>query len=223
MSATCPQGHESATTDYCDECGAPMVPSRDLAATTELPIEPVTEPAPSAGGEACPKCGITRVGRDQFCEECGYDFVARSGGTPDIALTPSVAAWEVVVAADRGYFESLETENVRFPSDYSPKPFALDAQEVRVGRRSASRNITPEIDLSDDPEDTGISHLHLQFVRADDGSYSVIDLGSTNGTTVNDGAPIAAGTAAALADGDRIHLGAWTVITVRRIDEGSGA
>jgi predicted RNA-binding Zn-ribbon protein involved in translation (DUF1610 family) len=218
MSATCPMGHQSATTDYCDQCGALITRSSDPGATTELSIDPVTEPAPATAAQACPKCGTTRVGHDQFCEECGYDFVARSGGAPGIGVAPSASTWEVVVTADRAYFESLETDDVRFPSNYVPRRFVLDGQEVRVGRGSASRNVAPEIDLSNGPEDTGISHLHLQFVQGDDGSYAVIDLDSTNGTTVNDGAPISPGAAVALAHGDRIHLGAWTLITVHCTD-----
>ena len=133
------------------------------------------------------------------------------------ANASAAATWEIVVTADRAYFDSLDAENIRFPSAYSPQQFTLAAQEIRVGRHSASRNIKPEIDLSGDPEDTGISHLHLQFVRADDGSYAVVDLDSTNGTTVNGGSPIPRGAAVALTDGDRIHLGAWTLITVHRI------
>ncbi|MFD0330538.1 FHA domain-containing protein [Streptacidiphilus monticola] len=45
----------------------------------------------------------------------------------------------------------------------------------------------------------------------------VIDQDSTNGTTLN-GAPdpIPAHTPVALKDGDRIHVGAWTTITVLR-------
>jgi len=43
--ATCPHGHESAATDYCDECGTA--------------IQPATVPAPPAGGKACPDCGAT--------------------------------------------------------------------------------------------------------------------------------------------------------------------
>jgi len=216
MTAMCPAGHQSATTDYCDECGMRMSGTTDLGSTTDLSLDPVTKPTPSTG-EPCPVCTTARVGRDQFCEECGYDFVARTGGMLSRANASAAATWEIVVTADRAYFDSLDAENIHFPSAYSPQQFTLAAQEVRVGRRSASRNIKLEIDLSGAPEDTGISHLHLQFVRADDGSYAVVDLDSTNGTTVNGGTSIPRGAAVALTDGDRIHLGAWTLITVHCI------
>jgi pSer/pThr/pTyr-binding forkhead associated (FHA) protein len=48
----------------------------------------------------------------------------------------------------------------------------------------------------------------------------VIDVGSANGTTVNDQLePIEANTPVPLADGDQIHLGAWTTITLRSARE----
>ena len=50
-----------------------------------------------------------------------------------------------------------------------------------------------------------------------DGACVLRDLGSTNGTALNDEpAPIAPDTDVAVSDGDRIRLGAWTTITVRR-------
>jgi hypothetical protein len=42
----------------------------------------------------------------------------------------------------------------------------------------------------------------------------VIDPGSENGTLVN-GSEIASGARVPLRDGDRIHLGAWTLITIQ--------
>ena len=50
-----------------------------------------------------------------------------------------------------------------------------------------------------------------------DGGIVVRDLGSTNGTMVNDDPkPIDPHTAIPLADGDRVRVGAWTTITLRR-------
>ena len=53
--------------------------------------------------------------------------------------------------------------------------------------------------------------------RRRDGACVLRDLGSTNGTFLGDEpAPIPPHTDMPLADGDRIHVGAWTTITVRR-------
>lgn len=124
-------------------------------------------------------------------------------------------AWEAVAAADRAYYERMAPEGVPFPPHCPARTFALVGGEVRIGRRSASRGIHPEIDLSGRPEDTGISHLHALLVLQPDGSYSLIDPGSTNGTTVNDDPrPIEVNHPVSLWDGDEFHLGAWTTITL---------
>jgi pSer/pThr/pTyr-binding forkhead associated (FHA) protein len=53
--------------------------------------------------------------------------------------------------------------------------------------------------------------------RRGDGGVVVRDLGSTNGTMLNDDpVPIAPQTVTPLSDGDRVHVGAWTTITVRK-------
>jgi pSer/pThr/pTyr-binding forkhead associated (FHA) protein len=84
---------------------------------------------------------------------------------------------------------------------------------MRIGRRSVSRDVTPEIDLSGPPTDPGVSHLHAILVAQPDGSWAVTDPGSENGTTVN-AAQISAGQLVPLSDGDSICLGIWTAITI---------
>ena len=52
------------------------------------------------------------------------------------------------------------------------------------------------------------------LARLDDGGCTVTDLGSTNGTELNEGEmTLEPGQAHRLVDGDRIHVGAWTTIT----------
>ena len=87
----------------------------------------------------------------------------------------------------------------------------------RDRRLSAKSGIHPEIDLTGPPADPGISRLHAVLLRGQNGSWSVVDLGSANGTLVN-GAEIARDQIVPLRDGDRIHLGAWTELLI--ISEG---
>jgi len=198
---TCPSGHESADYDYCDLCGITI------------------------GGDAipvvCPRCGVPRTG--QFCEACGYDF-------PDPGPEPlpapqadptALGAWAALVTADPGYYESVraaggpDADAISFPVYCPQRRFPLAGTEVRVGRRSAHSGIDPEIDLTGPPADPGVSRLHVVLIRAADGTWSVVDPGSANGTLVN-GTEIARDALVPLGDGDRINLGAWTELKIVR-------
>ncbi len=105
--------------------------------------------------------------------------------------------------------------DVAFPTDNVPRHFRIDVPETLIGRRSAVRGIMPEIDLSPAPEDPCVSHRHALLVRGADDLYVIVDLGSANGTWMNDDQdPIAMNERVSVLDGDRIYLGVWTGITV---------
>jgi pSer/pThr/pTyr-binding forkhead associated (FHA) protein len=124
-----------------------------------------------------------------------------------------------VVASDRDYYQRVvaaggpDAASLQFPAYCPERRFQLAGPEMRIGRRSASRGLEPEIDLTGPPTDPGVSRLHAVLIAEPDGGWVVIDPGSENGTLVN-GSDIAAGVRVPLHDGDRIHLGAWTAITV---------
>lgn len=210
---TCPSGHESASGDFCDTCGMRIDGSAPAPAGS-LAAPAAAEPA----GAVCPQCGTARSG--QFCEACGFDF--DSGKVPRAGPVPSSgpAGWTALVTADRAYYDQViavgdpDAAPVTFP-DYCPeRRFSLTAPEMRIGRHSASRGLQPEIDLTGPPTDPGVSRLHAVLIAEPDGSWIVIDPGSENGTFVND-QEIAAGVRVPLRHGDRIHLGAWTVVTIQ--------
>jgi hypothetical protein len=126
-----------------------------------------------------------------------------------------------VVTADRAYYDSVQATStpdaalILFPDHCPERRFRLSGTEACIGRRSVSRRTEPEIDLKGPPTDAGVSHLHAKLIAGPDGSWSVVDLGSPNGILVN-GSEIVPGEAVPLRDGDRIHLGVWTMITMTR-------
>jgi serine/threonine-protein kinase len=134
--------------------------------------------------------------------------------------TRPAGTWTAVVSADRDYYESLsplddeDTAAISFPSDLPERRIPLAGAVVRIGRRSASRGVDPEIDLGQ-PRDPGVSRQHAKLVPAANGSWTVVDLGTENGITVN-GRDVPSGDSVPLRPGDRIHLGAWTRITITR-------
>ncbi|WP_214321943.1 FHA domain-containing protein [Nonomuraea sediminis] len=205
--ATCPQGHPSGSDDYCDVCGAQIGGAPAPQASTP----------PPADAELCPVCQTPRAG--QFCEVCGHDF---SGASAPVQFQPPTVGvrWEAVTAADRTYYEKIVAEGgpdaaaMQFPHYCPERSFALAGPEVRIGRRSKARGLQPEIDLSGPPEDPGVSHLHAVLLEQPDGSWLLVDPGSANGTQVN-GRVLPINQPVPVGPGDRIHVGAWTVITIR--------
>jgi pSer/pThr/pTyr-binding forkhead associated (FHA) protein len=133
----------------------------------------------------------------------------------------SPVTWTVLITSDRGYYDRMKAvrgrsgSDVAFPARAIERRIPLAGKQMRIGRRSAARELEPEIDLAQPPVDPGISRLHAMLIAAPDGTWSVLDPGSANGTFLN-GRAIETGDLVALREGDRINLGAWTVITVQR-------
>jgi pSer/pThr/pTyr-binding forkhead associated (FHA) protein len=130
-------------------------------------------------------------------------------------------AWTVLVASDRAYYDMMKSvrdqrgPDVAFPVHPAERRIRLTGTQMRIGRRSATRELKPEIDLADQPADPGVSRLHAVLVASPDGNWSILDPGSANGTRLN-GREIPAGEQIPLHEGDRINLGAWTVISMHR-------
>ncbi|QNS06205.1 FHA domain-containing protein [Streptomyces xanthii] len=136
---------------------------------------------------------------------------------------PGPVTWSATIGPDREYFMAMmqrsgpEASGLNLPA-YSPEQRReLVGNQISIGRRRHSTGDTPDIDLSVPPEDPGVSHQHAVLVQQPDGSWAVVDQNSTNGTTVNGGdEPIQPFVPIPLQDGDRVHVGAWTTITIHR-------
>jgi hypothetical protein len=140
---------------------------------------------------------------------------------PQRPLQPT--PWSATIGPDREYFMAMmqrsgpEAAGLNLPA-YSPEQQrTLTGNQITIGRRRHSTGDTPDIDLAVPPEDPGVSHQHAVLVQQPDGSWAVVDQNSTNGTTVNGSEePIQPFVPVPLQDGDRVHVGAWTTITIRR-------
>lgn len=196
--------------------GSPPGPA--FAADDDWVIKPPTNSAAngSTGGPAGP-------GR-------GYGYPQPGSGSPQAPPGPALAAddwqtatWTATIGPDRGYFMAMmqrsgpEAAGLNLPA-YSPEQQrTLSGNQVTIGRRRHSTGDTPDIDLAVPPEDPGVSHQHAVLVHQPDGTWAVVDQNSTNGTTVNGSEePIQPFVPVPLQDGDQVHVGAWTTITVRR-------
>ncbi|CAN5228832.1 hypothetical protein BH11ACT6_BH11ACT6_57700 [soil metagenome] len=203
---TCAEGHTSTATDYCDVCGAPI--TAGSAAPPAAPAAPETK--------ACPACGTPVSGR--FCETCGHDSALPAPPQSAAAGPAPQPAWTAVVAADREFYQRVLArggpDTVEFPNFFPERRISLQGNTTLIGRRNVKQGVEPEIDLGIEPADRGVSTQHA-VLRVNGSALTVTDLGSTNGTSLNGSDDLLASDAeTVLADGDRIHVGAWTTITV---------
>ena len=137
----------------------------------------------------------------------------------EFAKPESASRWEVVVGADRHYYEGNELKGGGVPSWDYRHPVALAPGSTSIGRPSKSAGLVPDIDVLAISGDSSVSRAHAVLEWSEDGSLTVVDLDSTNGTFVNDiDHQMTPHEPLALADGDRVYLGAWTCLEVRRID-----
>ncbi|HEX9625263.1 MAG TPA: FHA domain-containing protein [Streptosporangiaceae bacterium] len=186
---------------------------------TGLPGEPAGLPDPGPGPLG--PVGVEPVTSPQTGpSSVGSSTPDPTAAGPGIGSDPGAAnGWAAVVSADREYFDGVvaaggpDAASIEFPAYCPQRRFSLTGQEMRIGRHSTSRGLEPEIDLAGPPADPGISHLHAVLIAQPDGTWSVLDPGSSNGTQVN-GNEIVTGVPYPLHSGDKICLGAWTVLTI---------
>jgi hypothetical protein len=224
---TCPSGHPSVSTDYCDVCGLPIGAAATPAAAS-IPSPAVAAPPPAPATQTCPNCSEPAAADALFCENCGYDFTTgtmpRAASSLDLGTTPpvppaptEVAEWVVERWVDPDWYAVQQSDDP-CPSPGLPVVIPLTEKSVLIGRPSRSRNITPEVDCGDD---TGVSRRQAQLTT-DGQRWWVEDLQSSNGTFVGPASgplpedPITPGQRLELNPDDRIYVGAWTRLVVRK-------
>jgi hypothetical protein len=224
-SVTCASGHPSVSTDYCDVCGIPIGAAATPAAAS-IPAPAVAAPPPAT--QTCPNCSESAAVDALFCESCGYDFTTGTMPRPASSLnldTPAppppvpaeVADWVVERWVDPDWYAVQQSDDP-CPSPGLPVVIPLTEKSVLIGRPSRSRGINPEIDCGDD---SGVSRRQAQLTT-DGQRWWVEDLQSSNGTYVAPASgplpedPITPGQRRELNPDDRIYVGAWTRLVVRK-------
>jgi hypothetical protein len=182
---------------FCEGCGYDFTTGtmpREATSTNALDLG--AAPAPAPAGAAQP-------------------------AVPD-PVPPSTAPavdveWVAEVWVDPDWYAEQASDE-RCPSPGLPMVVPLRTQSLLIGRSSKSRNIHPEIECS---SDIGVSRRQAQLTT-DGQRWWVEDLQSANGTYVGAAsAPLPTdgltpGQRRELALDDRIYIGAWTCIVVRR-------
>jgi hypothetical protein len=213
MTHRCPQGHPSATPDFCSVCGT------EIGQAVAAPAPP---PAPAG---ACPHCDTPRAGPTQlFCEGCGYNFRSGAPGEGHGVSSPPAPAtlaapaetpagaprvrWDVLVRVDANLYG---TPNPDAPADQPSQTFTLFEEENLIGRGGGG--IRAHVPIRNDP---GVSRRQALLLRQPDGTLLLRDLNSANGTQLN-GQELLPGADAPVKDGDTVAIGAWTRLAVRAV------
>jgi hypothetical protein len=240
---TCPDGHQSQSADWCDVCGAPISAGTASKPAPSNPVNPF--PPPAVGVRACPNCRDQNPADALVCESCGLDFATGKAPSNPLVLEPPASRTPAAAASAPSAAQSaaapvtwiieqwVDPEWYALNGDASPDPCptpglprtnALREPSALIGRVSNSKGVHPDVDCS---SDTGVSRRQAQLT-CDADRWSIEDLGSTNGTYVGHAAapmpatPLVAGTKHELADDDRIYVGAWTRLVIRRATAAEG-
>jgi hypothetical protein len=142
---------------------------------------------------------------------------------------PPVSApveWTAVIRADHEFYLRVLAnggpDTVEFPAFFPERQITLRRDSTLIGRRNRAHGVEPEIDLGIHPSDRGVSTQHA-VLRIRASGPTITDLGSTNGTSLNDSDQLLRnGDETPVGDGDRIHVGAWTTITIHCLDQHEG-
>ncbi|MFF9864402.1 FHA domain-containing protein [Streptomyces sp. NPDC013953] len=175
----------------------------------------------STGGDSsmpvCTRCGHRNAEASRFCSNCGAPL--RPGAPAERASettsTISISGLEA--------YDSEATGQTQLPSLSPEAQAAVEALPlgsallvVRRGPNSGSRFLLdadlttagrhPQSDIFLD--DVTVSRRHVEFRRLPDGSFTVADVGSLNGTYVNreriDSVP--------LSNGDEVQIGKYRLV-----------
>lgn len=172
----------------------------------------------------CPACGEPGLEADaMFCDGCGFDLTGTGAAAVAVAAAPSRPAtgrkpvrpaagsdealgWEVVAIPD----PAQAAPGVVMPVDLRVLVFPLEGDEAMIGRQGGRTD-----DAAVAIPDSGISRRHARLRVLDGGGLELTDLGSTNGTRVNDVA-VEPNVPVSISEGDRVVLGCWTRLSFRR-------
>ena len=140
----------------------------------------------------CGFCGGRIAGDDVFCAHCGARQPLAGGASA--SLGPARPTAKLVVAGTTELDAS----------------FLLQKDSNLLGRTDPQSNIFPDVDLSRFDPQTKVSRRHARIWREGE-IFMVEDLGSVNGTVVNDMIHLSPRQPHALDSGDRIRIGETTL------------
>ncbi|MBC7795625.1 MAG: FHA domain-containing protein [Pyrinomonadaceae bacterium] len=163
----------------------------------------------------CLRCGAENFADSLFCDECGatlkvYETMNQTNATivdeTKTMITEDATTFAVSPSFVSNRNSGASARLVIERGKSAGKEFLLTTQEISIGRWDADNGVFPDVDLDADDPEAKISRRHARIKRSG-GTFSIEDLGSTNGTFINRGRRLLAGTSQNLNDGDEIIVG----------------
>jgi hypothetical protein len=155
----------------------------------------------------CTDCGSNQYPGTLFCQECG-NLLLNAGQSTNVLPFSDFDIQAMPSPVDMQSLESTETaKKVMFVIPSSRRRFATTlTTQIRVGRADPDANVMPELDLTPDHGvENGVSRMHAAFQLSKQGVV-LIDLGSTNGTSLNN-ARLPARQPFVVQSGDEVRFG----------------
>lgn len=217
---------------FCEDCGYDFTTGAMPPPPLTPPDGPASGPVPVVAGGTppggTPALGLPVTGSVPATPSAPAPPSAPSAPTPASAPDPGAGApgdpgaapgaeWVAELWIDPDWYQAQGADEP-CPSPGPPIVIPLHERSLLVGRHSASRNIHPQIDCG---TDSGVSRRHAQLTT-DGQRWWVEDLQSANGTFVGTAggslptSSIAPGLRREVAEDERLYLGAWTRVVIRR-------
>ncbi|MFD7793269.1 FHA domain-containing protein [Streptomyces sp. NPDC059759] len=170
---------------------------------------------PSMSALVCTRCGNRNAENSRFCSNCGAPLRGGAERPSETTSTISISGIEAYDAEVTGQTPSpMLSPEAQAAVDALPLGSALLV--VRRGPNSGSRFLLdsdlttagrhPQSDIFLD--DVTVSRRHVEFRRVADGSFTVADVGSLNGTYVNRERI----DQVALSNGDEVQIGKYRLV-----------
>ncbi len=135
----------------------------------------------------CPNCHYKEIEGSLFCSECGTKLVDEKG-LPTASIAPinlPITQTDEAPAAPPPVPAIEATVSLHIVDTGQILPL-IGKDEFSIGRVSDGQSILPDIDLSPyDAFNQGVSRLHAKIRIEDENMIFITDLGSSNGTSIN--------------------------------------
>lgn len=132
----------------------------------------------------CKECGNEEIEGALFCSECGNSLLELGGELAVLEQAPDPDP-PSLIGQQVGTAETYETITFMIPLSGRKLSLPTTETEIRVGRSVPGQPDPPQLDTTpDNGAEYGVSRNHA-IIRISEQGIVLIDLNSTNGTTLN--------------------------------------